>query len=229
MKILEVFLLSTDIPASTSFYTDVLGLPVLQESTSAVSFKAGETILHFNQGGNIKPVYHFAFNIPSNQLEPALEFLKTKTEVMPASGNGDLVADFKSWNAQSFYFNDNNGNILECIARFDLNNPATDWDPEAFILNVNEIAFVVTNIPETQKYLLENGIPLFSKGPQTADFSVLGDEEGLIILKDLKSGWMPNDLEPKPFETRVIIQEDQQAFKLNLSNESLRIEKVSKH
>ena len=142
---------------------------------------------------------------------------------MPASANGELVADFKSWNAKAFYFNDNNGNILECIARLDLNNSA-EWNPATFILNISEIAFVVGNIPETERYLRKRGMPLFAKGPQTADFSVLGDEDGLIILKDQLSGWMPNNLAPRPFETRVLILEEGREFEVGFFDGELEIE-----
>lgn len=153
MNILEVTLLSNDISGTKSFYTDFLGLKILKEGPESVSFSAGQTKLTFNHIGGIEPVYHFAFNIPPNQLNSALEYVQKGKEILPASANGELIADFKGWNAKSFYFNDENGNILECIARFDLNNETQDWNPNSFILNISEIGFVVPDVPEAENML----------------------------------------------------------------------------
>lgn len=225
MEILEVSLASNDISGSRLFYEDVLGLKIQVQSQSFVSITAGQTKLSFNYMHGIKPVYHFAFNVPCNHLDEILKYLQKSLEIMPASEDGRLIADFKSWNARSFYFNDNNGNILECIARYDLNNRSTQWNPGSFILNISEIGIVVQNVGEAQKLLQNGGIPLFSKGPQTPDFSVLGDDTGLIILKDIKHGWMPNNLTPKPFPTRVLISQAEKSFELTLTKGNLGLKK----
>lgn len=218
MNILEISLLSNDISATKSFYKDLLGLKILKDDPDSVSFSAGQTTLTFNHIGGLDPVYHFAFNIPSNQLYQAMEYVQKRKDILPVSENGELIADFTGWNAKSFYFNDENGNILECIARFDLNNETQDWNPDSFILNISEIAFVVSDVPEAANMLHQRGIPLFPKGPQSSDFSVLGDNHGLIILKDIKGGWMPNNLTPHPFETKALIQQDHLKFTLTLTD-----------
>lgn len=224
MEILEVSLASNDISGSKSFYEDLLGLKIQFQSQSSLSMIAGQTKLSFNHMPGIEPIYHFAFNVPGNHLNEILKYLQQNVEIMPASEDGGLIADFKSWNAKSFYFNDNNGNILECIARFDLNDRSTKWNSRSFILNISEIGIVVQNVREAQELLQNCGIPLFSKGPQTPDFSVLGDDNGLIILKDTKHGWMPSNLTPEPFPTRVLLSHAEKLFELTLSKETLELQ-----
>lgn len=186
---------------------------------------AGSTRLIFNTVEGVEPVYHFAFNIPASQLHDVISYLQARVEIMPASENGEIIADFKSWNAKSVYFNDNNGNILECVARFDLAEHGNDIQTDGFVLNISEIGVVTENVPEAENLLHESGISLYTKGPQQDDFSVLGDDNGLIILKDTHRGWMPNNLLPKPFDITAILRQHDQLFKLTL-NDGLHIAKL---
>lgn len=228
MDILEVTLLSNNIPATLSFYRDVLELPIISETSSSVSFRAGMSRLTFSYVKGLKPVYHFAFNIPCNHLESVINHLQQRTEIIPASDTGELIADFKSWNARSVYFNDNNGNILECIARMDLDNQRPEIDAGSFVLNISEIGFVTENVPAAEAMLRQSGIPLYSKGPQLEDFSVLGDENGLVILKDIKDGWMPNNLKPEPFESSALLRQDGLMFRLAFTDR-LGISRLQDH
>ena len=225
MDILEVSLLSNNIRATRSFYGEVLKLPVSSHHAENVSIIAGKTTLIFNYVEDIEPVYHFAFNIPASQLNNVINYLQARLEIMPADDKGGLIADFKSWNARSVYFNDNNGNILECVARYDLDELNSDAQTGSFILNISEIGVVIGNVSEAEKLLHGSGIPLYSKGPQQEDFSVLGDDNGLIILKDKNRGWMPNNLLPKPFDLTAILRQQDQLFKLTL-NDGLHISKL---
>ncbi|NEU08644.1 hypothetical protein GZH53_10005 [Flavihumibacter sp. R14] len=228
MDILEVSLLSNDIPSTRSFYAEVLKLPVSSHHPRNVSIVAGSTKLIFNYVEGIEPVYHFAFNIPASQLNNVIRYLQARLEIMPASENGGIIADFKSWNARSVYFNDNNGNILECVARFDLDELTSGVEAGSFILNISEIGVVTENVSEAENLLHRSGIPLYSKGPQQEDFSVLGDDNGLIILKDKHRGWMPNDLLPQRFDLTAIIRQHDQLFKLTL-NDGLNIAKLDQN
>jgi catechol-2,3-dioxygenase len=55
-----------------------------------------------------------------------LEWAKKKVELLWLEDYDGYTANFVNWNAQSFYFLDPSGNIVELIARFDLNDHATD-------------------------------------------------------------------------------------------------------
>ena len=84
---------------------------------------AGKSKLIFEETDiDVNPYYHFAFNIPSNKFEEAFEWMKQKVELLWLEDYKSYIADFVNWHAKSFYFLDPAGNILELIARFDLND-----------------------------------------------------------------------------------------------------------
>jgi catechol 2,3-dioxygenase-like lactoylglutathione lyase family enzyme len=228
MRILEASLLSTDLAATRTFYNNILGLKTVRQARDSITFLAGNSLLSFQLTKILKPVYHFAFNVLPSRLAEILNHLQEKVAIMPVSPQGKLIADFESWNAKSFYYHDNNGNILECIARMDLEDQGIGFDDQRFILNISEIGLVVPDVPEAQGRLENHGIPLFSKGPQTPDFSVLGDDEALLILKDPERGWMPDLSKPIPFDTTVLVLQDEQQFRISLISAELDIIKMGK-
>ena len=59
-----------------------------------------------------------AVNLPGFE---AFAWANKKVELIPITPTSN-IADFKNWNAKAFYFYDNNQNIVEFIARFDLDN-----------------------------------------------------------------------------------------------------------
>ena len=71
MNILEIQLLSTDIPQTQKFYHEILGLEILHADDSSLTFLAGHSTLIFKKTNNKNPVYHFAFSIPANKFEEA--------------------------------------------------------------------------------------------------------------------------------------------------------------
>ena len=121
MNILEIQLLSTDIIQTKKFYHDILGIKILHTDDSSIKFSAGLSTLVFRKTYKENPFYHFAFNIPANKFEEAHTWASQRVQLLPITP-GNTIADFKSWNAKAFYFYDNNQNIVEFIARFDLDN-----------------------------------------------------------------------------------------------------------
>jgi catechol-2,3-dioxygenase len=103
MNILELELLSDDISKTEAFYNQVLGLDTLYKDRSSISFQAGATKLTFHSSLNVKPVYHFAFDVPKNKLLEAFSWIESKTEIMYVIPP-NKIADFYNWNAKSFYW-----------------------------------------------------------------------------------------------------------------------------
>lgn len=68
MEILEIELLTNDIEGTLGFYAEILGLQIISRNKDWVSFAAGATKLTFRFSKTEKPIYHFAFDIPNNQL-----------------------------------------------------------------------------------------------------------------------------------------------------------------
>lgn len=191
MEILEIKLQSDDLFATEKFYTDILGLELLTKDASSISFKAGHSKLSFIKSENLKPTYHFAFNIPHNKLEEAINWSRARLELIPIK-DLEVVADFKNWNAKSIYFYDNNKNVLEFIVRFDLDNAIeTDFSAEA-IQGISEIGLIADKPLDLAEELIKDyDLSYFSKGAQYEKFKTLGTDEGLIIIVQSDHDWYP--------------------------------------
>lgn len=190
MQINRVELCTNDLRATIGFYSGILGLEITAQDDSNVSFNAGSSVLQFRHSEE-SCRYHFAFNIPCNQLQEALTWLSQKVNVIEVSP-GNKIADFSSWNAEAVYFYDNNGNILECIARHDLQNQSDQPFGPAALESISEIGLVVDD-PESYAASLADqyGLPYFSKWKLAPDFVVLGDDHGLLIIVKKGRGWYP--------------------------------------
>ncbi|SEA51170.1 VOC family protein [Pedobacter hartonius] len=204
MKIIEILLLSTDLPATEQFYTEVLNVKVLYKNKDEVSFLIGTTKLSFGYTALQSPNYHLAIDIPNNKLHEAFDWLKHKTEILPVTATSQF-SKFEAWNAESLYFYDNNGNLLELISRKDvLNNAKLDFD-EAQLLYISEIGIVCENVnAQAKKLTTDYNLPYYPKQPKQDDFTVLGDEQGLIILVSPHRNWYPTNRKAEAFPLSVI-------------------------
>src|SRR4051812_39250216 len=181
MQILELHVLTSSIEQTRKFYQEGLGLTLEQASEDLVQFKLPHTRLFFHQATSGRPEYHIAFNIPANQIKQALEWISARAEIIPLEP-GNPVADFRNWNAEAFYFYDNNHNILELITRRDLHNEqAGDFDHRS-ILSVSEVGIVTKNVSEyTGQLKQEYRLDYFEKQKPTPHFAAMGDDQGLLI------------------------------------------------
>jgi hypothetical protein len=105
------------------------------------------------------------FGLPDNQLLEAFAWMESRTnilEVIPP----DKIADFYNWNAKSFYFYNNNGNILEFIARFNLDNELERSFNGRSIVSIIEMGFVAKNASRLCEELIDRyGFPFFQCNP----------------------------------------------------------------
>jgi catechol 2,3-dioxygenase-like lactoylglutathione lyase family enzyme len=206
MNILELELLTDTLDETESFYNDVIGLETIAKTNSSVSFTAGSTKLTFRSSENLKPVYHFAFDIPNNKLQEAFSWIEKKTEILEVVPP-EKIADFYNWNAKSFYFYDSNGNILEFIARFSLDNASEKPFDGLSILSVSEIGFVTKNVSKLSDEICgKYNLSVFSKQPKLDKFIVLGTDTGLFILVEENRDWYPTHQKAKSFWTKVVFE-----------------------
>ncbi|PRZ27946.1 VOC family protein [Flavobacterium granuli] len=208
MTILELELLTNDIKATDAFYAGKLGLPIISKNQSRISFGIKETKLTFRLSNIQKPIYHFAFDIPNNQLLEAFDWMDEKAEILEVV-SPDKIADFHNWNAKSFYFYDNNGNILEFIARYNLDNKSDKPFNSSSILSVSEIGFVAKSVSQFCDELVEKyDLAVFSIQPKLEKFIVLGTETGLFILAAEGKDWYPTKIKAKPFWKKVTFENE---------------------
>lgn len=203
MKITELELLTRSAGVAAAFYGETLGLETAFADEFSVSLKAGSTILKFSESKETDPAYHFAFNIPCNQLHEAVQFMSERVELLD-TGNGSVFADFKSWNAKSVYFFDNCGNIVEFIARRDLHNESPGPFGADSILCVSEIGIPASYPVQLAKNITrELPVPYFAKSRPVEDFAAVGDDEGLFIIVRTGRNWFPVNLPARKFYSRI--------------------------
>lgn len=193
MKIDRLDLLTSDLDLLREFYANALPLPLLEESESVLSLQAGRSRLNFCQAPEgWDGFYHFAFNIPEDQFQEAKEWLSQRVVLIKDHYGQDEFASSKEWNAHSVYFYDPAGNILEFIARHDLDEHLDRPFDERNILSISEIGVVCEDVPGMVGLLRSQmGVSPYG-GPGSDTFTAVGDEHGLFIVVKRGRIWFPD-------------------------------------
>lgn len=212
-RFLELELLtSSPLKQLANFYHSTLGLELLAEQSTRITIRAGETILHFiRTAQEISPFYHFAFNVPENKILKAREWQLKRTPLSTAPTQlidesfPNDVRHFTGWNAHSIFFWDPAGNLVEYIARHDLDNRKESDFSSADILCASEIAFIVEETDSIAEEL-KSAFNLQQYRNGDSYFRAVGDENGLLLL--IKKGriWEShtvNSKTPVTLKTRV--------------------------
>jgi catechol 2,3-dioxygenase-like lactoylglutathione lyase family enzyme len=190
MKILELQLLTSDLELLHRFYVDLLGLNLLEFRQDFLMVQVGSSRLQFKQQTGFSGHYHFAFDVPENQLEDAKTWLETRTELI-ADTDGTIVFDSQNWNAHQIYFRDPHGNILELIARHELSNASQIEFSSNSFLNISEIGLACDSVPNLVQWL-EQYLKLGVYKSSSDTFAPVGDANGLLILVQNAREWFPN-------------------------------------
>jgi catechol 2,3-dioxygenase-like lactoylglutathione lyase family enzyme len=183
-------LTAAPLAAMKEFYRSRLGLKVLAEKADRVTIGGGATPITFVSAPaeQAKPFYHFAFNIPENKLRDARRWQLDRTPLIPMPpwlrdpAYPDDVANFSHWNAHSVFFLDPGGNVVEYIARHDLQNAAPGGFGPADILYASEIGLIVDDVPAAALALREAVAGLRQYRGGDDQFTALGDEQGLLLV-----------------------------------------------
>jgi len=203
MRIKELILETNSLQKTKLFYHRTLELDITDEQDDKISFQAGKSVLSFKQSEGGKPFYHFAFNITNNKFSDSFEWINSKLDILPV-GEGMLIAGYDDWNAQSFYFHDNNGSIVEFIARFDLPYYSYDTFSSKCIEEISEVGIVVDDVDISAGSLAAKDIPYFTKGPRLQDFIAMGDDYGLLLVCQNRRGWIPTHKPASRYPVTII-------------------------
>jgi len=212
MNFKKFTLYSSNIIQQKAFYTNILGFELLEEQANCFTLKIGITALQFVYKKDAT-LYHFAFNIPSNQGAAALAWLKKRVKVLDYE-NQELV-DFINWNAEAMYFYDMDGNIVEFIARKNLQDNSNFPFSINNILEISEIG-IPTNDVQAIYNQIQTKFPIEIYSGDLTRFAALGDERGLFIVinKNTKK-WIPRDDEPYSSPFKVQLEFEGQPFSLS--------------
>jgi catechol 2,3-dioxygenase-like lactoylglutathione lyase family enzyme len=226
MFIQRLELLTSNLAAQLEYYQNVLQLPAEMQADS-LTVQAGRTQVIFKPTpANEAAQYHFCFNIPENQFAESKVWLAARTDLLQdENGRDEFQSD--SWNSNSLYFKDADGNILEFIARHDQKNASDSPFDSSQILQVSEIGLPSRDVLSFANELCATlGVSVYRQEAGET-FTPIGDEEGLFILVAENRIWYPNsgvparlldikldvevhgvkyNLSAMPYEVRVSVQ-----------------------
>jgi catechol-2,3-dioxygenase len=219
MEIIEIELQTYNIVETESFYKDIFGLPLITKKENELSFKVGKSTLTFKKTTNLNPKYHFAFNIPNNKIDEAISWASSRFKLIENDENG-VIANFETWNAKAIYFYDNNFNILEFIARFDLENSSDKKFDISSVLSISELGIVVDEPLKLAENLVETyQLDYFEKSNKSDSFVGVGNDNGLMIIVKKNRKWFPTDQEAEKHIARIKILSNGQINEINFNQE----------
>ncbi len=208
MRIAGIKLYAHELESLRRFYRDTLELPLCEDGKDSFTVRAGQSLLTFDRGhidSAEPPYYHFAFNVSENKIAEAVEWLNRKgVAITPV--NGRTVVRFESWDSDSVYFDDPEGNIVEFIARHRLPKRS---DKPGFsaedIANISEIGCGADDVNELSLLLRERlREQVYLDGDDL--FTPIGDEEGLIILSSLQRKWLGSNKPVRIFPLEITVR-----------------------
>ncbi|MBB4826531.1 catechol 2,3-dioxygenase-like lactoylglutathione lyase family enzyme [Sporosarcina luteola] len=169
---------TNQLKAMKRFYVDLLELDLIDWTEHQLTIRVGESKLTFVETEQ-PAFYHFAFNIPGNQFSMMKYFIKDRLSLNWEDGRDEVY--FSSFDADSMYFEDAGGNIVELIGRRK-RDLFGDLTKESF-LNISEVGIVTPDVTKVGEQLVDAGIPL-RKGtnihPEELNF--LGRGDTYIVL-----------------------------------------------
>ena len=186
MFIKQVDIEVSDLESATSFFADVLELPVRGERDRSV-LTIGSSILILTDGERKAGVHHLAFDIPPASFAAHRAWLEAK---LPLLSSADGTTEFEGppgWNSRSIYFSGPDKMVVELIARRERPRPATRI-PE--LIAISEVGIAVTDpLAAAQAVEAETGSGVF--GSSSPEFVPVGDHDGLLILVKDGRAWLP--------------------------------------
>jgi hypothetical protein len=170
----------------TAFYATQLAT----KNSEQGELRIGTTALVFEDAPG-DPFYHFAFLVPGDRFEAAVQWAQPRVDLLPDAESGDVVFDFDNWDARAFYFHDPAGNIVEMIAHsgFCESGATGAFDPSE-LLGVSEIG-LIGNSDEIAAGLHKIGLRLWDGALVPGRLAFVGERAKTLIVAAPGRGWLP--------------------------------------
>jgi catechol 2,3-dioxygenase-like lactoylglutathione lyase family enzyme len=183
----EIRLASARIGEQRGLYA-ALGLrPAEEDGALAVAIGSARVVL---EPGEPSP-QHLAIRIPSAAYGDALAWLGERVELLTGE-DGSRAFAFPDWNADSAYFADPDGNIVELIAHHDLPEPYTPPFGPPALLGVCEAGMPVDDVGAFLDELeRRTGAERWSGNRET--FAAAGTKAGSLIVVQRGRVWYPTE------------------------------------
>lgn len=219
MKITKVKLYVHDMQKMEQFYVELLGFTLLERTADYFTIVVGESRMTFEKIPSKMPKqYHFALNIPSNLFQQAKIWANEHVGLLDSEGQDEVYFEFLK--AYACYFYDPEGNIVELIARQEINpkHAEVNFSVEQ-VLHIGEINLTSDDIQTIAEKLKKYAInPIANKEIQLDSLNFLGNyEDGANILLG-PSGRLWYFSDKKAVISPISIEIDE-ALQLNMDEE----------
>lgn len=167
------------------FYGNVLEIPIEASTDEHFQISIGTSTLIFRLS-ELQTSYHFAINIPGNQFTLAKHWAKERVILNREAAVDEIY--YARFEADAIYFEDPAGNVIELIARRNVDK-WSDFSIESF-LNLSEVSITTPFVEEAGEKLQEIGIPISGHVQIEPDeLNFLGKKDTFILLVPPKRRW----------------------------------------
>lgn len=209
MRILELHLRTRWLDDTARFYGETLGFPTQRVSDNEIAIQMGWSSLHFTQDDSgAAPFYHFAVNVPPNQLDDTQLWLARRAKLL-GNETGERFF-FPFWEAEAIYIEDPNGNIVEWMARKGVGTASSEPFTPQSVICISEIGLPVNEFSAIDRSLRRQLGVQHTVEPKS-DISIIGDETGSIVIVFSRRGWMPTGREAEIHPLKAHLSGQQQA------------------
>ncbi|MBC8063262.1 MAG: glyoxalase/bleomycin resistance/dioxygenase family protein, partial [Chlorobia bacterium] len=203
----KIRLATTKLGEMRKFYGETLGFPVIVDGENQFAIQVGSSVLEFHISATVgQPLYHYAMNIPENQIEDALAWAQERIEIVVNPSTGHPIFEFAHWNAHAFYFLDPEGNIGEVIARHTMGNASSKRFEVEQVECVSELGVATSNVPLAAQLLADKFGLLPYPDPNASsneEFQAVGSESGMFIVAKKGRMWLSSDQKAGAFPASV--------------------------
>lgn len=194
------------VSALGDFYGTELQFNFLQRSAVRFAFALGETTIEFVQGSG-GPFYHFAFLVPGNRFDQALDWIRGRAALLPDPDSHDIRVDFANWHASACFFHDPAGNIVELIAHRGYEDTRTNepFLPREFI-GLSELGLVGEPHEMAQRLADELNLHVWDGTLDVPHrIAFVGERARSLILSRPGRGWRPTGRPAEPYPIEVVL------------------------
>lgn len=171
------------------FYSKTIGWET-ELSDDELTVVTGRTKIHFRKAKDpdSQPFYHIAWSISSGKFDQAKRWLQKRVALLKAEDGRDEIQ--MRGNRRGLYFEDPSHNVLELIARGNVNDDSNGPFKLADIKSVNHFGIVVDDVFQHIKQIQER-VDLPNFGEPNAEFARIGNELRHLVLVPEGRLWFP--------------------------------------
>jgi len=194
------------------FYGNIMNLNITEATNDQFTVQIGESTITFKQSER-KAFYHFAINIPGNQFSMMKDWMQNRLPLNRENGRDEVY--FRSFEADSMYFEDPAGNIIELIGRRK-RDLFGDLSEDSF-LNISEISITTPDVASVGEDIQDFGIPLFGSTNVIQDeLNFLGKGDTFIVLVPPGRRWYFSKIKSETHPLEIMLKDGR---KININEE----------